>query len=293
MSITIKQSGAYVEPAGLLVKVDGVYQVPANIFMKVAGAYQSIISPDVLEVLGRYGADAHLWLPGLGTLSGVEAKNWLDYAGTVPAQEAQPVGKVDDAAAGTIAIAQIAGAYQPILTFGSDGRFSWYFSGVEFFNLESTVFQMTDDACVIAGVSLAAAIQSRTIFGQSTSGNMALPEFMFDATGRLGVYAMGGGATVSSYAGPNNSGAGPIVATLKITSANASVRRNGVEITTLAFSGTYATSDRASIGAAGGPAMQRQFSGNMFPVIVIKGVVSEADIATLENWVGVVSNVQE
>jgi hypothetical protein len=53
---------------------------------------------DGLDVLAKYGSDAHLWLPGIGYMSGINYQNYLDSAGITLASVDNPVGLVLDAA---------------------------------------------------------------------------------------------------------------------------------------------------------------------------------------------------
>ena len=50
----------------------------------------------VLAILARYGTNAHLYLPGVGTVNGITCGNWLDSAGTTSASVDNPVGLVLD-----------------------------------------------------------------------------------------------------------------------------------------------------------------------------------------------------
>jgi len=51
-----------------------------------------------ISILRRYGQDAHIYLPGVGMLNGLQAGNYLDSAGTTQGTVDQPVGLVLDAA---------------------------------------------------------------------------------------------------------------------------------------------------------------------------------------------------
>jgi len=51
-----------------------------------------------IAVLRKFGTDAHVYLPGIGMLNGLQASNYLDSAGTTLAAVDGPVGRVNDAA---------------------------------------------------------------------------------------------------------------------------------------------------------------------------------------------------
>lgn len=62
-------------------------------------AEQTVIT-QAIAVLRRFGSDAHIYLPGVGMLNGLQAGNYLDSAGTTVGTVDQPVGLVLDAAGG-------------------------------------------------------------------------------------------------------------------------------------------------------------------------------------------------
>lgn len=80
------------------------------------------LAPTVLQravaILRRFGTDAHVYLPGIGTLNGLTAGNYLDSALTTPGTVDNPVGGVVDAV-GTINATQATTANKPILRRGA------------------------------------------------------------------------------------------------------------------------------------------------------------------------------
>jgi hypothetical protein len=76
------------------------------------------IRRQALLILQSYGADAHSYIPGVGTVSGLVAGNWGDSAGTIPATKDGVVGKVDDANS-NIDLTQATTANKPFLHKGA------------------------------------------------------------------------------------------------------------------------------------------------------------------------------
>jgi hypothetical protein len=83
--------------------VSGVYCF--NV-LSVSGTAKVTASPNeigsgaertALALLARYGTSAHVYLPGVGVLNGLQAANFLDSAGTTQGTVDQPVGLVLDA----------------------------------------------------------------------------------------------------------------------------------------------------------------------------------------------------
>lgn len=71
-----------------------------------------------LNVLKKFGTNAHVYLPGIGMLNGLQAANYIDSAGTQAGLVDQPVGMVLDATGG-IHATQATTASKPILRRGA------------------------------------------------------------------------------------------------------------------------------------------------------------------------------
>lgn len=71
-----------------------------------------------INLLRRFGTDAHVYLPGIGTLNGLTAGNYFDSVLTTAATVDNPVGGVVDAV-GTINATQATTANKPILRRGA------------------------------------------------------------------------------------------------------------------------------------------------------------------------------
>ena len=64
---------------------------------KMGSASKLGLIAKAIGILRKYGADAHVYLPGIGTVSGLTAGNYLDSAGTTAATVDNPVGLSLDA----------------------------------------------------------------------------------------------------------------------------------------------------------------------------------------------------
>lgn len=241
----------------------------------------------ILEVLAKFGADAHMWLPGVGAIDGVDAKNWIDSGGTQAASINDTIGKVDDSGGGSVALVQAAEANRPTLKVNAEGHYYWEFVGLtKHLPLSVPVFQMSDDMCIVAGVSLNVANSGQAIFAQSNGSNHALPELMFDANGRLLFYVFGGGTILNISGAIGNAGQGSLVASALIRSQAATLRMNGVQVASGNISGAYTTATKAAIAAFPTVNPSEFLPGNIYPVIAIKGTVSNSDLQILEQWIG-------
>lgn len=64
---------------------------------KMGSASKLGLIAKAIAILRKYGTDAHIYLPGIGTVSGLTAGNYLDSAGTTAATVDNPVGLSLDA----------------------------------------------------------------------------------------------------------------------------------------------------------------------------------------------------
>jgi hypothetical protein len=76
-------------------------------------------------IANLFGAGAHIWKPGIGTLSGIACNNFSDVAGTVPAVADGVVANCSDATtSGAITLTQTTVAQQPFVR--SSGGLGWW-----------------------------------------------------------------------------------------------------------------------------------------------------------------------
>lgn len=235
-------------------------------------------APPVFDVLAKYGTDAHMWAPGLAA--------WADIAGTQHAVADGPVGNISDTGGGAVPAVAVYDGGRPTLVHDANGRYSLQCSGGNYWlKLSAPLFQMSDDFCIVAGVSLPTANSSNAIFSQSNMSNHALPELFMNASGQLGFYAFGGGATLNAFGGPSNTGAGPFVASVTSKANAVSVRRNGAEVAATTLSGNYVAATVGGLGAFATVSPSQFLPGSLYPVIAIKGTVSPEDLAILEAFI--------
>jgi len=68
-----------------------------------------------LAVLAKYGSEAHLFIPGVGRVSGIDALNFVESTFVTPASANDPIGGVKNSSGGTINITQATTANKPML----------------------------------------------------------------------------------------------------------------------------------------------------------------------------------
>jgi len=264
----------------------GNVQQAANV-----GANSVAVSPnfvrDSLAILRRPGIEAHVYLPGIGTLSGLAAANYLDSALTTPATVDNPVGGVVDAI-GVINATQPTTAAKPILR-QTAGKYSWAFDGGDSLALGSVPFQMSDDHAVIAGASTSSTATQQGILCLANSGTTnPVISLQLNSSGKAegfwrddaGVNAVRTGTLTVS---------GQFVASIRRTggaSPTVSVSLNGVRTAELSTSGIGTTTlNTATVGAWVRTSTQFYLTGSTGPILAIKGTVSDADLLSLERLV--------
>jgi len=172
----------------------------------------------------------------------------------------------------------------------SAGKYSWQFDGVnDSLSLSAPLFQMSDDHCVIAGFKADAA--NKYIFSQSHSGTATqCCSLRVDASGYPGaVWIDDAPANALPTATTSCIGLNTVATAIKIGNAKR-LRVNGVQAgATNNTALGVGTTNSYSIGCLN--VSSGNFQGSIYPVIAIKGTVSDADLLTLERFVGQLSGV--
>lgn len=240
-----------------------------------------------IGILRKYGTNAHIFIPGVGTLSGITAGNYLDSAGTTAASVDNPVGLVVDPF-GSVNATQATTSAKPILRLNS-GKYSWQFDGSnDSLSLSAPLFQMSDDHCVIAGVNTLHTNDYILNFGSGAASQHIAALYMSGSV--LAAAWVDDAATVASVSESSASlGVSKVACAVKIGNAKR-LRVNGVQQG--ATNNTVLGVTTVSTGFIGGfKSGSLPFSGSLYPVIAIKGTVTDSDLLTLERFVGQLSGV--
>jgi len=183
-------------------------------------------------------------------------------------------------------------ANKPILR-QSAGKYSWQFDGVnDRLSLSAPLFQMSDDHCVIAGFSTTTTA-SGTIAAPSTTAGVSNGRVCRLAIDSGNVYAywsdsVGISSQLNSSAINVNT---PYVAAARKVSNARILRMNGIQAATDSTVLGSTTSNTGTIGAINVVSVADYFSGSIYPVIAIKGTVTDSDLLVLERFVGQLSGV--
>jgi hypothetical protein len=165
----------------------------------------------------------------------------------------------------------------------------WAFNGTsQSLQLSSIPFQATDDFCVIVGVNCKATAYGQRLFSMKGSGSASIALLITSSGIVTGEFIDNLGVTAVPSVGSNIFLTNIVASLVKKGSAKG-VRLNGVvgnyNTTTIGTSTLTLTSIGASASGGGG------VNGNIYPLIAIKGTVSDSDLLILEKFVGILSGV--
>lgn len=255
-------------------------------FHKLLAALGGGLGAQAAAILASYGTDAHIYLPGIGALNGYTLGNWLDSGGTTPATVDNPVGLVQDAI-GTIHVSQGTTANKPILRKPSNNYY-WEFDGTDdILEASSAPWGASDDYCVTMGASSDTTGVSNYAFkiGATAASSALAPMITFASSNSVVAYWRDTSAVLlTASSGYTYSAGVPIVVSARKVGDSKFCRVNGVsgaaETTPI---GASASLDHMKIGAW---SPTPTFDGKIYPIIAIKGTVSDANLLILERWVG-------
>ena len=246
----------------------------------------SSIGSAAVAILASYGTDAHIYLPGIGTLNGYTLGNYLDSGGVTPATVDNPVGLVQDAI-GSIHASQGTTASKPILRKPSNNYYLEFDGTNDVLATTISPWIASDDYCITMGLSKASSpgTAKRVLHVGATASSSALaPLIVFASGGNVEAYWRDNSAVLlSASSGYSHSANVPFVVSARKVGNSKVCRVNGTggaaETTAI---GASAALDFLSIGAWGAS----YFDGMVYPTILIKGTVSDANLLILERWVG-------
>lgn len=258
-----------------------------NLRQRQANGRRTIAQVAVV-LLRKFGTDAHVYLPGVGVVSGLIAGNYSDSARTAAAEVDVVVGGLTDAT-GTIHATQTTTANKPMLR-STTGKYYWEFDGSnDMLSLDSVPFLMTDDFAVVAGYTPTSLAANADIYAQRSSVSTVPTTLMrMSSTGRVQVVSKdGSGTTVTaSTTGSAITAGTPCVCTIRKVGSNRTARVNGGNTSSADSTAYGATAfNSAAIGASPTGTPGQYANGTIGPVLVIKGTVTDAELRVLERWV--------
>jgi len=182
--------------------------------------------------------------------------------------------------AGGIPVTTTAAASNP-----NAGRYSWQFDGSnDSLSLSAPLFQMSDDHCVIAGAKVDSVAAQNTIFAEIGTGRI---QFRYN-TGAMQFLWLGASVGTNYVTTPTYLNQAIVVSGRNVSGTKTS-RVNAVTLNTDATVPDTPSMSSASIGSLGGSS--NYMSGSIYPVIAIKGTISDADLLAIERLVGQLSGV--
>lgn len=187
-------------------------------------------------------------------------------------------------------VGSVASAYVPTTSAtasNSVGNNYWEFDGVnDSLGSAAAPFQISDDHCVIMGVSRNTVGPEAYPFVVASNGTWDYLAAAFALTAGGGVRAYwrdGAAVLVSAIASGSYSAGSPMVVSARKTGHNKVCRLNGSPGST---DSTVMASPVVLSRALFSNYSTSYFDGCIYPVITIKGTVSDADLLILERWVG-------
>jgi len=162
----------------------------------------------------------------------------------------------------------------------NSGKYSWQFDGVNDSLLTGNLGITNTVSVVIAGVLNS--LPATTVFANEGVNGL---QILIRNTGVIDVFKAGVEPIISTASGTIVAGV-PFVLTFRLQGGVSVLRKNGAQVSTAAYVASLSATAGLSISEAGA-----SIDGSIYPIIAIKGTVSDADLLTLERFVGQLSGV--
>lgn len=180
---------------------------------------------------------------------------------------------------------------KPILRRDAGGRYYWQFDGSnDSLSLGGPLFQMADDHCVVAGGLSTLATGDRYFLdhGSSASSSPMVASLALAGTLAKVYWRDDANVTTAINGGFVAQGSVAILSARKVSTTGV-LRVNGQQVASAAIAAGATTLTGAAIGTRVSPA--NMLAGQVYPVIAIKGTVTDPDLLLLEKLVGQMAGV--
>lgn len=237
--------------------------------------------PSVLQILSTYGANAYMWIPGVGTVSGFDAKNWLNSNYTTALAVDQQVGSVSSSSpSGTIGLAQATAGSRPFLR-QSGAVFSWEFDGTDDrLTMSAAPLSFPSDHTLMVAATPTTSASTKTLFSVRNGGQRLE---LTHTTGNQFSCQWAGANTVS-ITPPTTYLDVPAVVTCAYSAGISSMRVNGGYIGDIPHTPGTFTFTQNHVGATNGGSFGSHYKGKLHGVILIKSALTGEEQKTLETF---------
>lgn len=232
-----------------------------------------------LTVLSKYGTNAWMWIPGVGTISGFDAKNWLNSNYTTSVAVDQQVGSVSSSSpAGTIGLAQSTAGSRPYLR-ETGGVYSWEFDGTDDrLQLSAAPFSMPSDHTLMVACTPTTSATTKTLFSIRGTGRI---EISHSATNQFTCQWIGTGTV--NLTPPVTVLDTPAVITAAYSGNVASVRLNGANIGEVGHTpSTWTPTSNNFIGATSAGIPNNHYKGRVHGAVLIASAILPEELGVLE-----------
>ena len=209
------------------------------------GLGSTTMTQKAIGILRSYGTNAHIYLPGVGTLSGITAGNYLDSAGTTAASVDNPVGlSLDALQAMTLGSELLSGNWQNGYTTSFDTFTSTNPTSFSGTNASTESVRVIAPASFVAGttyqVTLAGSLANATIasswvsnsvyggvqdIGLTSIGQQIIFKAASTADSLMIIFAASSGAAVNAQVSVREI---PGIHATQATTANKAILRRGL-----------------------------------------------------------------
>lgn len=174
----------------------------------------------------------------------------------------------------------------------SSGNYYWQFDGSnDSLALSSVPFQMADDFAIVIGMRGLPLLPTDAFCVASTSNANALIKLGLSATAVAQFRCQDDAGTADNMLSVSTYTQALVVLAGKKNGNAKTLRVNGVATSSSSTALGTTTLTNAGIGYRPLATPINYMTGSMYPVIAIKGTVSDADLLILERWVGQMSGV--
>lgn len=256
--------------------------------LSMSRVLKSATSLTALQVLAIYGTNAWMWIPGVGTVNGVDAQNWLNSNYTTALAVDQQVGSVTNSgSASAVHLTQATAGNRPYLR-QSGGVYSWEFDGTDDrLPLSTSPFATPNDHTLMVGVTPTTAASTKTIFSLRVSSSRIE---LIHTTGNL-FQCDWSGSTSATLTPPTTYVDTPVVVTCGFTANVASMRINGQHSGDLPHVQSALTFTNNYLGATNGGAFANHYKGKVHGCILVKAAITHTEKIVLENFLALLSGL--
>ena len=245
-----------------------------------------------LAALAKYGSNAHLFIPGVGKINGIEVGNYIESTGVTSAVLLDPIGRICGDYCNGTPLTQATTANKPILNRDANGNYYWKKGASASWLSGTPLFDGTVRDYYVGAAFAPGALDSgiKYIFSPAMGSGVAMRPVLYANAWDFRIFDSDGTNHLDARVGVLTAGTSYVMSGRRIGNT-VYPKLNGIAKTAVTKTGQAAITPTQSRIMSDASGITHPFQGSAYGFCAVQATVSEQDGIDIDNMLAFFSGV--